>query len=133
LFSSTTSKDFYLSAAPQCPNPDASDPTSLLLLCDFVWVQFYNNPSCNIGTLGFTPSLQSWSQTLSSSKARLYLGAPAWPGADKTTYANIGTAQGMEAVAKNAKGLGLENFGGVMFWDGPEGMLNQDGGKDIIA
>jgi hypothetical protein len=22
---------------------------------------------------------------------------------------------------------------GVMFWDGPEGMLNQDGGKDIIA
>jgi chitinase len=39
----------------------------------------------------------------------------------------------MEAVAKNAKGLGLENFGGVMFWDGPEGMLNQDGGKDIIA
>ena len=39
----------------------------------------------------------------------------------------------MEAVAKNAKGLGLENFGGVMFWDGPEGILNQDGGKDIIA
>jgi chitinase len=133
LFSSNTSKDFYLSAAPQCPNPDASDPTSLLLLCDFVWVQFYNNPSCDIGAPGFTASLQGWSQTLSSSKARLYLGAPAWPGADQTTYANIGTAQGMEAVAENAKGLGLENFGGVMFWDGPEGMLNQDGGKDIIA
>jgi chitinase len=61
------------------------------------------------------------------------LGAPAWPGADKTAYANIGLASGMETVAKNAKGLGLENFGGVMFWDGPEGMLNQYGGKDIIA
>jgi chitinase len=133
LFSASTSKDFYLSAAPQCPNPDASDPTSLLLLCDFVWVQFYNNPPCNIGTPGFNLSLQGWSQTLSSSKARLYLGAPAWPGADKTAYANIGTAQGMEAVAKMAKGLGLGNFGGVMFWDGAEGMLNQDGGKDIIA
>jgi chitinase len=27
----------------------------------------------------------------------------------------------------------LANFGGVMFWDGPEGMLNEAGGKDIIA
>ena len=132
LFSSST-KDFYLSAAPQCPNPDASDPTSLLLLCNFVWVQFYNNPSCDIGTSGFFSSLQGWSQTLSSSKARLYVGAPAWPGADNTTYAYIGTAQGIESVAQSAKGLGLENFGGIMFWDGSEGMLNEDDGKDIIA
>ena len=133
LFSTSTSKDFYLSAAPQCPNPDASDPTSLLLLCDFVWVQFYNNPSCDIGTSGFTSSLQSWSQTLSASKARLYLGAPAWPGADNKAYANIGTAQGIEPVAQSVKGLGLKNFGGVMFWDGSEGMLNEDDGKNIIA
>jgi chitinase len=122
-----------LSAAPQCPNPDASDPTALLLLCDFVWVQFYNNPPCSIGTSGFTASLQGWSETLSSSQARLYLGAPAWSGADETTYEKIGTAQGMEAIAQNVSGMGLANFGGVMFWDGPEGMLNEGGGKDIIA
>jgi chitinase len=133
LFSSSTSKDFYLLAAPQCPNPDASDPTSLLLLCDFIWVQFYNNPPCNIGSEGFATSLQGWSQTLLSGKARLYLGAPAWPGADSTTYANIGTAKGMEAVAQNVTKMGLENFGGVMFWDGPKGMLNEDNGKDTIA
>ena len=106
---------------------------SFLLLCDFVWVQFYNNPPCSIGTLGFNLSLQSWSQTLSSSKARLYLGVPAWPGADKTTYKNIGTAHSIESVAQNVKGMRLANFGGIMFWDGPEGMLNKDDGKDIIA
>jgi hypothetical protein len=36
-------------------------------------------------------------------------------------------------MAKIAKGLSLGNFGGVMFWDRAEGMLNQDGRKDIIA
>lgn len=133
LFASNSSKDYYLSAAPQCPNPDASDPTSLLLLCDFVWVQFYNNPPCSIGTSGFAASLQGWSQTLNSSRARLYVGAPAWSGADQATYERIATAQGMEGVARNAKELGLMNFGGVMFWDGSEGMLNVADGKDIIA
>jgi chitinase len=125
--------EFYLSAAPQCPNPDASDPTTLLLLCDFVWVQFYNNPPCSIGTLGFAASLQSWSSTLSPSKARLYLGAPAWSGADETTYEKIGTASGMEAIVQKVAQMGLANFGGVMFWDGSEGLQNQVDGKDIIA
>lgn len=36
-------------------------------------------------------------------------------------------------IAQNVKSVGLENFGGVMFWDGPDGMLNVDNGKDIIA
>ena len=39
----------------------------------------------------------------------------------------------MEAVAQAVKGMGLMNFGGVMFWDGPEGMLNEDDGENIIA
>jgi hypothetical protein len=102
----------------------------------FVTLSGFNSIIIHLVTL--TPPVSSrlcrdGLKLLSSSKARLYLRAPAWPGADKTTYADIGTAQGMEAVTKNAKSLGLGNFGGVMFWDGPEGMLNQDGGKDIIA
>jgi chitinase len=39
----------------------------------------------------------------------------------------------MEEVAKAVKSMGMKNFGGVMFWDGPEGMLNVVDGKDIIA
>jgi hypothetical protein len=59
--------------------------------------------------------------------------APAWPGADSMTYVNIRTAKGMEAVVQNITKMGLKNFGGVMFWDGPKGMLNEDNGTDIIA
>lgn len=39
----------------------------------------------------------------------------------------------MQPVAHSVKSLGLANFGGVMFWDGPEGMANVEGGKDIIS
>jgi chitinase len=39
----------------------------------------------------------------------------------------------MEGIAQNVKGMGLVNFGGVMFWDGPEGMLNEYDNRSIIA
>lgn len=47
-FTTDDSKTYYLSAAPQCPIPDESIPLGALQQADFVWVQFYNNPSCNI-------------------------------------------------------------------------------------
>lgn len=109
----------------------------MLLLCDFVWVQFYNNQPCEIGSRGFEASVKQWSTALKKStlavKPRLYVGAPAFSAAGSTAYANIGNAEGMEKVAAEVKGLGLSNFGGVMFWDGSEGLLNVKGGTDIIA
>jgi len=132
-----TSKTFYLSSAPQCPFPDASDPLSMLLICDFVWVQFYNNPPCEIGSSNFNNSIQQWSTALNSStlnpKPRLYLGAPAWSLAGYTAYEAIGSPEGKEAIAKSVEDMQLVNFGGVMFWDGPEAVLNTEGGKDILG
>lgn len=119
-YASNTQKTYYLSSAPQCPFPDASNPEDLLLLCDFVWVQFYNNPWCQIGSPqnGLTTSLTQWSNALLAStmavKPRLYLGAPAFSAAGSTAYAAIGNAQGMQAIAKNFEDLGLSNAGGVM-------------------
>lgn len=136
LYAATPKKAFYLSSAPQCPFPDASDPLDLLLLCDFVWVQFYNNPQCEIGSTGFDASLKQWSTALSlaptSIKPQLYLGAPAFSQAGPTAYDAIGSAKGIVPVVKQVKGLGLSNFGGVMYWDGAEGMLNIEGGKSIM-
>jgi chitinase len=133
----TASKHYYLSSAPQCPFPDASDPPALLLLCDFVWVQFYNNPPCEIGSAGFDASIKQWSAALEAStlvsKPRLYVGAPAFSEAGVSAYAHIGNAEGMMGIANSVEKMGLNNFGGVMFWDGPEGMLNLEGGKDIIS
>jgi len=136
-YESDSSKTYYLSSAPQCPFPDASDPLSMLLLCDFVWVQFYNNPPCEIGSSNFTHSIQQWSTALNSStlspKPRLYLGAPAWSAAGYTAYETIGSAEGMMAIAKSVEDMQLVNFGGVMLWAGPEAMLNTGGGKDILG
>ncbi|KUJ18345.1 glycoside hydrolase [Mollisia scopiformis] len=136
-FSHTTAKTYYLSSAPQCPFPDASDPMALLLLCDFVWVQFYNNPSCEIGSAGFSASLKQWSQVLSTStmatKPKFYLGAPAWSAAGPTAYEGIGGPEGMMGIAEHVEGMKMHNFGGVMFWDGSEGVINVQNGKDIIA
>ncbi|EXJ87366.1 hypothetical protein A1O3_04325 [Capronia epimyces CBS 606.96] len=65
LFTSDTSKAYYLSAAPQCPRPDASIPVSQLAgSIDFFSVQFYNNPSCQLNADGFFASLQAWSDDL---------------------------------------------------------------------
>ncbi|ETI27168.1 hypothetical protein G647_09850 [Cladophialophora carrionii CBS 160.54] len=74
---STAPKPYYLSAAPQCPRPDASVPVPALLpYMDFFAVQFYNNPSCQLGqpgqpgqpptvaNEGFFSSLQDWSNDL---------------------------------------------------------------------
>jgi chitinase len=136
-YGSDTSKSYYLSSAPQCPFPDASDPLLMLLLCDFVYVQFYNNPSCEIGSSNFTKSIQQWSTALNSStlnpKPRLYLGAPAWSAAGNSAYEHIGSAEGMQGIAKSVKDMSLMNFSGVMFWDGPNAMLNTEGGKDILS
>jgi chitinase len=133
----SANKTYYLTAAPQCPFPDASNPSGLLQLCDFVWVQFYNNPSCEIGSTQFAASVQQWSQSLLNSslatKPMLYVGAPAFSAAGPTAYTSIGTAQGMDSVASTVEKMNLSNFGGMMFWDGPEGEANTAGGKDVFA
>ncbi|RDW82156.1 hypothetical protein BP6252_03268 [Coleophoma cylindrospora] len=135
-YSSTSSKTYYLSSAPQCPYPDASNPLAMLLLCDFVWVQFYNNAGCEIGSSDFSTSVEGWSSQLQSSTLnpppRLYIGAPSFPAAGSTAYSAIGSAGGMESIAKEVKSIGVSNLGGIMFWDGSEGLDNIQNGKTII-
>lgn len=64
---SDPSKKYYLTAAPQCPYPDASIPIpEMLESIDFFSVQFYQNPSCQLNSgQGFQDSVQAWSDILS--------------------------------------------------------------------
>lgn len=66
-------------------------------------------------------------------KPRLYIGAPAFAEAGPSAYANIGSPAGMGEVAQSVRDKMTPNFGGVMLWDGPEGMANREGGLDIIT
>jgi len=118
-----SSKQYFISGAPQCVRPDASIPLDAMLAMDFVFVQFYNNPGCNIGGPGFADSLGAWSQDLASkgSKAKLFVGAPAC-----TVCAGSGylAPDAMTAAVKGAVVKGLANFGGISLWDGAEAVAN---------
>lgn len=131
--SADTAKPYYISAAPQCPRPDASIPLDAMQAMDFVFVQFYNNGDCNIGQPGFAASLKAWSQDLSAKGTKgpkLFIGAP---GCAKCAGSGYLGAEEMKRVVEGAKASGLGNFGGVMLWDGPEGKANVQGGKDYLA
>ena len=125
-FDTDDSKTYYLSAAPQCPIPDESIPLGALQQADFVWVQFYNNPSCNIDAPGFRQSFKAWSDLLASGTQvrgpRLYIGAAGFEGAG-SGYVK---GSGLGTRVRSARGLYVENFGGVMLWDGSEAALNVD-------
>lgn len=133
------SKKYYLTAAPQCPFPDAADKdilnTDSSAAVDAVFVQFYNN-FC--GANAFTPEKpkdnttkaegsgsrtaaqnfnfdvwDKWALQESKNKdVRVFLGVPANKGAASTGYLPI---ESLEPVIQYSKGF--ESFGGVMMWD----------------
>ncbi|WOG92822.1 hypothetical protein DCAR_0312099 [Daucus carota subsp. sativus] len=76
---STQQRKVYLSAAPQCPIPDAKlDAAIQTGLFDYVWIQFYNNPQCHYtGTA--TNLLARWRQWAAAtpSRSQIFLGLPA--------------------------------------------------------
>lgn len=117
---------YYLSAAPQCPRPDQSIPMSVLMLCDFVMVQFYNNPSCQLDSSGFLDSFTAWGQDLAvagSNGPRLLLGVPAWAGAGSGYVSGPVLSQKRSITALKRR---APNFGGLMTWAGPEAVSNVD-------
>lgn len=129
-----TSKVYYISAAPQCPRPDASIPLDAMQNMDFVFVQFYNNAAanCNVGQSGFLDSLKAWSADLAAKGAgpKLYVGAPGCVDCAGAGYLDAST---MASAIGDMKIAGISNMGGIMLWDGPEAMANVAEGKDYTA
>ncbi|KAJ8650748.1 hypothetical protein MRB53_003771 [Persea americana] len=107
-------KKVYLTAAPQCPFPDAWVGGALKTgLFDYVWVQFYNNPPCQY-TSGNTGNLvDAWKQWTSSIPAtRIFLGLPAAPQA-----AGSGFIPASDLTSKVLPAIkGSDKYGGVMLW-----------------
>lgn len=117
-----SSKKYFISAAPQCPRPDASIPLDAMKNMDFIFVQFYNNPSCNVGSSGFVDSLKAWSSDLGSGP-KLYVGMPGCSECAGSGYLDAGS---MASTLASAKSAGISNLGGVSLWDGPMSMANGD-------
>lgn len=125
-FAQDSSKTYYLSAAPKCPVPDGSIPLSVLQAADFVWVQFYNNPSCNLDSDGFQASFAAWSELLSRGPRpgwpKLYVGAPSFEKGGSGYVAGSALSYRFNLAVE----LYVDNMGGMMLWDGSEAMDNVD-------
>ncbi|PKU64205.1 Acidic endochitinase [Dendrobium catenatum] len=111
---SNQGKKVYLTAAPQCPYPDAWVGKALDTgLFDYVWVQFYNNPPCQFSE-GRPSNLQeAWNQWTTAIQAKqFFLGLPAAPDAADGGFISTNdlTAQVLPALKRS------RNYGGVMLW-----------------
>ncbi|KAG9452221.1 hypothetical protein H6P81_005125 [Aristolochia fimbriata] len=115
-FSSRGTKKVYLTAAPQCPFPDAWVGGALETgLFDHVWVQFYNNPPCQYSSSSgqVTNLRDSWKVWTSKVKAgNIFLGLPAAPDAAGSGFipASDLTSRVLPLLKDSNK------YGGVMLW-----------------
>ncbi|KAK4506350.1 hypothetical protein PRZ48_000080 [Zasmidium cellare] len=133
LMDADQSKPYYLTAAPQCPYPDVNlspllnDPQGSVPF-DALFVQFYNNPACEVDT--FTPgaSTQSgfnfdtwnnWAETQSSNpNVKVFLGVPAGP----TGGQGYESGEALKPVIDYCKKF--SHFGGVSAWDASQAYSN---------
>ncbi|KAM0935563.1 putative chitinase [Dioscorea sansibarensis] len=113
-YSAAKAKKVYLTAAPQCPYPDAWVGGALDTgLFDYVWVQFYNNPPCQYQSGSVTNLDDAWKQWTSGIKAKnIFLGLPAAPGAAGSGFIPAGdlTSQVLPLLKRS------DVYGGVMLW-----------------
>ncbi|KAI1818368.1 glycoside hydrolase family 18 protein [Poronia punctata] len=121
----SASNKMYLSAAPQCPFPDHNvGPVLHSVHMDFIFVQFYNNPSCDLrpsSAAGHADAVAKWDDYARQAKSMLFLGVPATSGAAAAaSYANGNTVAQQVTKHRNGKAT----FAGVMIWDSSQLDLN---------
>ncbi|PKA55765.1 Acidic endochitinase [Apostasia shenzhenica] len=107
-------KKVHLTAAPQCPYPDAWVGKALSTgLFDYVWVQFYNNPPCEYSESNPSSFKEAWKQWTDGIRAtEIFLGLPGAPDAagDGFILAKKLISEVLPALKKSSK------YGGVMLW-----------------
>ena len=118
---------YLITAAPQCVFPDAYlGPvieglmlTNSAMQIDYLWPQFYNNPTCQFSTAdkgaSFQQSFQNWSSWAASAapSMEVLVGLPASTSAAATGYMS---ADDEEDQVKLIRKGNSTNFDGVMLW-----------------
>lgn len=130
LMDQDSSKQYFLTAAPQCPYPDQSDKDILNgpVSIDAIWVQFYNN-FCGVDNFNKDSKSSkynfeewdNWAKTVSKNKdVKVLVGVPADTTAASTGYV---PADKLAEVIEYSKKF--ESFGGVMMWDATQAYNNK--------
>lgn len=129
LFSSGT-KDYYISAAPQCPYPDASVGNLLANAeVDFAFIQFYNNYCSVEGTFNWDTWL-NYAETVSPNKdIKLFLGLPG-----SATAAGSGYISSLSVLESTVADISTSDyFGGIAVWDASQAFSNEIDGEPYVA
>ncbi|SCW00609.1 LAFE_0C07976g1_1 [Lachancea fermentati] len=124
------SKDYYISAAPQCYYPDASVGDLLQnSKVDFAFIQFYNN-YCDVDRQFNWDTWLDFAETISpNTDIKLYLGLPG-----ASTAASYGYISDLSLIESTVKNISTSsNFGGIMLWDASQGFTNQIDGETYVA
>ncbi|XP_027169846.1 acidic endochitinase SE2-like isoform X2 [Coffea eugenioides] len=109
----SSQKKVYLSAAPQCPFPDADLSTAISTgLFDYVWIQFYGNGPCQYST-NADNLIAAWNQWTSVHSNQIFLGVPAGPEAADGGYIppDVLISQVLPSIKSSPK------YAGVMIWN----------------
>ncbi|KAK1446184.1 endochitinase [Colletotrichum melonis] len=121
---------YHISAAPQCPTSDTWFQLKELIYnaqFDSLFIQFYNNPGCQITD---TPNYDDWetviSQTSKSKDAKLYIGVLASVESGWNGYAPPSTIKDLICKYQSKP-----HFGGVSIWDATRGAINQINGQSF--
>ncbi|KAG1723162.1 glycoside hydrolase [Suillus lakei] len=120
------SKPYYITAAPQCPYPDAYIGATLNAFgFDAVYVQFYNNycglTNYNNPNAWDFSTWDNWAKTVSPNpNVKVYIGAPASTSAAGSGYVSPSTFTPIiqQTMAQ------YSSFGGVMLWDASQAYAN---------
>lgn len=119
---------WMLTAAPQCPFPDASDNLILSnVKMDAVFVQFYNN-YCGVQSYVAGSTTQNnfdmntwdtWAKGSKNPDVKVFLGVPASSTAAGSGYESASALAAVIAYSKT-----FSSFGGVMMWDASQAYAN---------
>lgn len=131
-FSQDPFKKYYLTAAPQCSNPDAANSPMLdsTVFFDAIWVQFYNN-YCGVQSYVPVSSTQNdfnfdvwdnWARFTSLNKnVKIFLGVPGGISAAGSGYEPVPSLSPIIKYIQSFK-----SFGGVMIWDASQAIANRE-------
>ncbi|KAG9309744.1 glycoside hydrolase [Chiua virens] len=120
------SKPYYITAAPQCPYPDAYIGNTINAVpFDAVFVQFYNN-YCGLNNYNNPndwnfATWDNWAKTVSPNpNVKVFIGAPASSSAAGSGYV---AASAIATIIQQTMSQ-YTSFGGVMLWDMSQAYAN---------
>lgn len=128
-FATDSTKQYYISAAPQCVYPDASVGDLLANgFLDYAFIQFYNN-WCNLGPNFNWNVWADYAKNTSPNKdIKLFVGLPGAPASAGSGY--VPPADVPNYVDDDI--LNNPNFGGISLWDASSGWGNVEDGVNYV-